>query len=239
MNRWLDNYCDGGEERIFPLMRVLHNSLYYPASGFDGDPIKYFSHKINSFIYVDYSRSEDDLKGELVSNSFTGYRLAHSQNISIKQLVPNGWKPVAVCNDSSGPDPVHQIIAKPFAKWLVFERLSDYGPCHGAERFSLLYLCADGVAAYQALYIANHCVPKAIAIIQPGFGFGNNYTDFEDPNRALGQTVLGNKAGRPEILLFGGIGKRDFYRSPCWPEYATHDAFYQKQGGGSIGAWSQ
>lgn len=239
MSHWLDKYCHEGEGKEFPLARVLSNSLYYPASGFDGDPIKYFSRKISSFIYVDYSRSEDDLNGVLVNNGFLGYRLAHSQNISQKQLVPNGWKPVVASNDLSGPNPKYYKIAKPFAKWLVFERLSDYEPCHGAERFSLLYLCADGVAAYQALYVSNYCFPRAIAIIQPGFGFGNNYTDFEDPGCALGQVVLGHTAGRPEMLLFGGIGSRNDYRAPCWPEYATHKRFYEKHGGGSIGVWSE
>jgi len=36
----------------------------------------------------------------------------------------------------------------PFCVWLIMERKQDVAESHGSLRFSLLYLCADGVAAY-------------------------------------------------------------------------------------------
>ncbi len=104
-------------------------------------------------------------------------------------------------------------------------------------RFSLLYLCADGAAAYQALYIANAIAPKAIAVIQPGHSFGGNWTNFEDPQQILARTVAANPAGKPEFLLYGGYGSRDYYRQPCWPEYSEHVCFLDKHDGGTIGLW--
>lgn len=37
----------------FPLREVLEGSLYYPASGTDGSPIRHWQLGVNSFVYVD------------------------------------------------------------------------------------------------------------------------------------------------------------------------------------------
>ena len=110
---------------------------------------------------------------------------------------------------------------------------------HGPHRFSLLYLCAEGVAAFQALYVANQLAPAAIGIIQPGYGFGGNWTDFTDRDRIFAGIVLDNPAGHPKFLLHGGIGPREFYDQPCWPEYSEQRGFLDKAGGGSIGVWAK
>ena len=128
-------------------------------------------------------------------------------------------------------------MKKPFATWAVFQRDNGLDSEHGAERFSLLYVCADGVAAFQAMYVSNNCYPLGIAIIQPGTGFGMNWTDFTDPTKSLAKALLNNPAGKPQILLYGGIGKRSFYRETCWPKYSNHVCFLEKKGGGSIGVW--
>ena len=120
---------------------------------------------------------------------------------------------------------------------MVLERESGFSPEHGPARFSLLYLCADGAAAYQALYVANAVAPKVIAIIQPGHGFGCNWTNFGDPEQILARTVATNPAGKPELLLYGGYGARDYFREPCWPEYSDYICFLDKHGGGTIGVW--
>lgn len=125
----------------------------------------------------------------------------------------------------------------PFCSWSILERSNDFPPSHGPRRFSFLYLCADGVAAFQALYVANRALPAIVAIIQPGHGFGMNWTNFTDPEKIFAQSVLENPAGKPTILLYGGIGRRSFYEQPCWPEYTKRVCFLRKAGGGSIGVW--
>jgi hypothetical protein len=77
----------------------------------------------------------------------------------------------------------------------------------------------------------------AIAIIQPGHGFGGNYTDFTDPERILARSVFGNPAGAPQLLLYGGWFERKLYREPCWPGYRELICFLDISGGGSIGVW--
>jgi hypothetical protein len=44
----------------FPMDQVLQDSLYYPSSGFDGDPVRHLAGNILSFIYVDYGYSHDE-----------------------------------------------------------------------------------------------------------------------------------------------------------------------------------
>jgi len=128
-------------------------------------------------------------------------------------------------------------IEEPYCSWSIFQRGEDVPPDHGPSRFSLLYLCADGVAAFQALYTANSASPKAVAVIQPGTSFGLNWTNFEDPTLVFARNVLANPNGIPPVLLYGGIGSRDFYRESCWPSHEDFICFLAKGGRGSIGIW--
>ena len=50
---WLDSLTSTTMEREpLPLVDILRESLYYPASGIDGTPIKYFAGHFLSFIFV-------------------------------------------------------------------------------------------------------------------------------------------------------------------------------------------
>jgi len=237
MPNWIKNVCDESQLSQIPLTEILNNSLYYPSSGFDGDPIKYLSGNIYSFIYIDYGISSDELDKEIESRGFNGYQVILSREITERELTPNGWKPSQPSRHDGDPTKYKDWIKTPFAKWLVFQRNDDLSGEHGAERFSLLYMCADGVAAFQALYLSNGCYPLGVAIIQPGHRFGGNWTNYTNPQEILARTVLTNPAGKPKILLHGGIGRRDFYREPCWPQFSEHVCFLEKANGGSIGVW--
>jgi len=236
MPDWIKNICDENQPSKIPLKKILNDSLYYPSAGFDGVPIRYLSGNIYSFIYVDYGRSSSELDEEIQNRGFNGYQIILSREITEGELTPNGWKPSPPSRHDGDPSKYRNWIKKPFAKWLVFQRNDGLGSEHGAERFSLLYLCAEGVAAFQALYISNECFPLGIAIIQPGTGFGLNWTDFGNPEEILANTVLTNPAGKPTILLYGGIGKRDFYREPCWPQFSEHVCFLEQK---NIGIWRE
>ena len=118
-----------------------------------------------------------------------------------------------------------------------FERDPEFGKEHGPQRFSLLYLGAEGAAAYSGLYLANKITPKAMAIIQPGTGFGLNWTDFTDFDAPLAKTVrMGN--AMPEYFFYGGIG--DFsYDNFAWPGYKmiTRITNYYPRSEGSVTVW--
>ena len=337
----------------FPLTQLLEDSLYYPSSGFDGDPVKYLSGNILSYIYVDYGHSQDKLENEILKRGFRGYDLVATRSVTEQELTPRGWRPrqptqyhgerssndwfdhddltiegfkifhlenreareearefekeslellseqfaVEQCyfdnltlhleeekselQDMNGlqresalqdindrqrdieteleykrryyrtecehfEELSHKFTLmgdlfwgekEPYCSWSIFQRGEDVPSIHGPPRFSLLYLCADGVAAFQALYYANSLSPKAVAVIQPGTAFGGNWTDFDDPSGIFARTVFGNPKGSPQILLNGGRGNRDFFREPCWPSYTELICFLDKSRGGSIGVW--
>ena len=111
-----------------------------------------------------------------------------------------------------------------------FVRKSDQPEDHGPQRFSFLQVAHEGVAAFQALYVANGIAPRGIAVIQPGTGSGGNWTSFENPRGVLARMVRANPAGRPRYLLYGGIGKPDFYRTSCWPHYSHKVCSFLKGG---------
>lgn len=221
----------------FPLTQLLEDSLYYPSSGFDGDPVRHLAGNILSFIYVDYSRKHDELVEALHNPGFRGYELIATRSVTAKELTPNGWRPEPPTHSDGDPSRYRDGIEQPFCSWSIFQRGEGVPASHGPSRFSLLYLCADGVAAFQALYLANSASPKAVAVIQPGHGFGGNWTNFENPTQIFATSVFGNPQGKPQFLLYGGIGRRDFYREPCWPNYQNLICFLDKIGGGSIGVW--
>jgi len=174
MPEWIKNPAE------FDIHDVLKDSLYYPACGHDGHPVEYFMGNVHSFVYVDYSISRENLLEEIANKGFRGYRVIHQLPISESQLAPNGWR-IRVTPDRAEyhhPDHYSDVFEKPFAEWFIFERTEEYGEDHNPSRFSLLFICADGAAAYQALYLENRIAPKILAIIQPGEAFGCNWTDF-------------------------------------------------------------
>ncbi len=199
------------------IREVLSGSVYYPACEFDGDPVKYLAGNFHSFVYVDYGVGRDSLLQNL--DGFRGYRILAHRDVTERQLTPNGWTPQFPRPSDGDPRSRADWIKPPFGFWSIHERREEYGPDHGPSRFSLLYIGGDGVATFQALYHGNRVVPAVAAVIQPGTGFGGNWTSFKDQNGIFGRSVLRNPAGTPEYLLFGGWGDGDFYRRPCWPAY--------------------
>ncbi len=126
------------------------------------------------------------------------------------------------------------FVKPPFANWYIFDRESKLGEAHGPQRFSLVYICADGVETYQALYWQNRIAPKVLTIIQPGTGFGGNYTDFRDPDGFFAWTVLyGNHDFVPKYLAYGGSLLN--YDAACWPDaYPNHVEWWQHVNGNGV-----
>ena len=213
----------------FPLLKILRNSLYYPCSDFDGKPVKFLGGNIASFVYVDYGNTSINTM-EQIRKGFRGYELlADSRSITKQELAPRGWDPIPPNLDDGNPTQHRDHIKEPFCFWTVFRRRDDFPVSHGPRRFSLLYLCADGVAAFQALYIKNRIAPQIVALIAPGHGFGMNYTDFTDREKIFARSVLDyNLGGKPELLLYDGYGHRD-YNTSCWEDYSVNIRSFRRR----------
>ena len=219
---WLASIETDDDMADIPLAGILSKSVFYPASGFDGRPVQFLAGHFHSFIYADYGKTKTELAAALEGNGFAGYRLLAKRDVSQEELCPN-YSEAQCWQDhpelAVQEDWFRAFIKPHFCQWLIFERDPTLGQQHGPSRFSLLYMCCDGLTTYQALYVSNHTCPAAIAIIQPGHGFGGNWTNFEDPEGPLALKARGNPAGQPEFLLFGGEGSKQFYDKPCWPDY--------------------
>jgi hypothetical protein len=101
---------------------------------------------------------------------------------------------------------------------LFFNALPISGKNTVPKRFSLLYICGEGVETYQALFGGSRVSPKVLAIIQPGTGFGLNWTDFTNPGAIFARSVREFSCVPPPFMLYGGWGTG--YDPCCWPEYS-------------------
>ena len=187
-----------------PLAELLADSVYYPACGFDGRPIRYLAGKYHSFIYVDYGVERAEAVDQL--STFRGYAPAAWRDVRQEELTPQGWQPLPLQAGDGHPRQAKWWEKEPFALWAILERTPEYGPEHGPERFSLLYVGGDGVATFQALYHGNRATPAAVTIIQPGKAGEMNWTDFKDPKQVFARSVLRKPEGASRgSLLHGGF----------------------------------
>lgn len=217
---WLRAIAAGEMKTGFPLRSILQSSLYYPASGLNGTPVKYLGGNIHSFIYADYGV----YKGEFIQNligtgedcGFKGYQWVRQMDVHQGDLVPKGWLAPLTPNDKRSPL-YNERDCIPFGHWSVWKRKADFPPEHGPAVFSFLFLGGEMSAVYQALYTRNKLKPKVLAIIQPGC-MGGEWESVTCESSFFKRVIQANPAGIPDYLLFGGFG-RGFYENPCWQEY--------------------
>ena len=220
---WLQAVLCGRMNRRVPLRNILYDSLFYPACGLNGTPVKYLGGNIHSFIYADYGVSRSmflkNLHGTGRDCGFKGYRLVRQMDLHRDQLVPRGWIPPLVPEPSFDTVRLNAVEASadPFCHWSVWRRKRNLSHSHGPEAFSFLFVCGEMSAVYQGLYTNNGMKPKVLAIIQPGC-MGGEWENPESDDSFFRKVVRANPAGMPEYLLHGGFG-RGFYEKPCWKDY--------------------
>lgn len=181
--------------------------LYYPGSGFDGQPIKTFNiaHAVHVYLYVDYLLTMEELKRVLSLDGFRGYHLLDTQRISETDLAPHGWRPHVEIQR-------HTIFNRtaPYCFMNIYERDADYDDSHGGLRFAVIFLCADGHATYDAIF-ANYFHEKApFVVVLQDHGFGGNYSRFG--NGGLMHKVAKTANVFPEYLLVADD-------TDCWEHY--------------------
>ena len=241
---WLSRLDEKRFNTAFPHVYVLQGSLYYPSSGFDGVPVQRLGNSIHSFVHVDYGYTLPELQEKVAQNGFKGYTPIFQRPVSLTELLPKGKSLSQVAEEAqrvvrpkSRRMPPNGWVKPPFAYWYIFEREQDMPESHGPLRFSFLHLCAEGTAAYFGLYNVHGFCPRALAIIQPGTGYGGNWTDFRDEKDVLGRVVLANKAGIPEILLYGGMGLDYSMHHSCWSNYPVFGGWLVHCEQVTVGLW--
>ncbi len=229
---------------------ALNGSAYYPACGFDGRVVQYASWLTDSFVYVDLRLKQRSIQVALEApDAFKGYRLWRLRKFDPSELEGEHilTAPTAISVQERNAGRRQPLAIKECALWAIYERSSSTTSVASPARFSLLFIGGEGVDIYQRLYYSNAVVPILVAVIQPGFGFGGNWTDFTNPTQIFARTVMANPHGIPAYLFYGGdIWRHDYpswkqqYRHPCWPEYENLVRFW---GGRSmdwmLGLWQR
>jgi len=199
----------------FPVQQLLPYSFYYPSSGIDGQVVKHFGQKTQSFFMSDYLVPKAKLENAL--DNFRGYEVFASKDLPLPELHPNGRQEVLPPNFPYAEYTANARGKVPYGLWAVYQRKKEFGEDHGPNRFSLVYLGGEGVAGYQALYWSNRTKPLYLAIIQPGEGFGGNWTRYADVGLPMEWIVRNNPAGLPRYIVYGGYGEN--YKDLSWPGY--------------------
>jgi hypothetical protein len=175
MPQWLNDFKKGD---AFDIQKVsISRVVYYPGSAYDGQPIKTFnqSHFAHLYIYVDYGVDENYTKKQFIETGFVGYNSIAMIDLTIKDLTPDGWLN-HITLTSKQLAKMKEISTSPFGFINILERKNEFGDDHGAKRFAVLYLGADGIATYDALF-GNHILQPHLLVLED-HGFGGNYDKF-------------------------------------------------------------
>jgi len=176
---WLDRFEEGDRfsRREFFGSRVV----YYPGSGSDGDPVKVFgsAHRAHTFVYADYGHSQEELERDIDDPElrFSGYHNLARLQLRKTDLVPRPWKPHVERSEVSESKRGF-VWTGPFGFLQILERDPGLDESHGPRRLAVLFLGADGFAAYDALFCQKlgHAAP--FAVVLQDHGFGGNYDQF-------------------------------------------------------------
>ncbi|MSU37328.1 MAG: hypothetical protein EXS36_19970 [Pedosphaera sp.] len=176
---WLADFPNGGrfERDQFFGSRIV----FYPGSGTDGQPVRLFgsTHSAHCFVYADYGVDRPTVEAELehLGRRFRGYHTLARVNLTERDLSPRVWTPHT--NPAEVDREKYRFAAAPTFGFLeVLERDQGFDDSHGARKLAILFLGADGFAAYDGLFCQEFSVSAPIAVVVQDHGFGGNYDRF-------------------------------------------------------------
>jgi len=176
--KWLGSYHEN--ERFDRANFFSSRVVYYPGSGTDGHHVKLFNtaHAAHVFIYADYGVPREEIEKQLQAGNpwhFRGYHVAETIELTEDDLTPTGWRPHI---DSSEIRVIDYRDVNRFGFVAVLECGADFGDDHGAKRLAILFLGADGIASYDALFCQGDGTNAPYAVLLQDHGFGGNCDRF-------------------------------------------------------------
>ena len=177
---WLKKY-DPNNKPTFHTVMFGGRNLYYPGSGYDGQPIKTFNraHHLHKYFYIDYGIDKDEIIKELSrNNALKGYKKIDMIEYREEDLTPNGWQPhyQPTERDVQIMEDFDIRANNPYCLVFIFERMEGYSFKHGCERFAVVCIKGDGIATYDALFANKNKAPDVLVL--QDHGFGGNYNVF-------------------------------------------------------------
>lgn len=150
-------------------------TVYYPGSYFDGGPVAAFNsaQAAHCFIYVDYHVERQELVNRITrarGQGFLGYDSIAQIDLTEADFQTNRWVPHyrQRVDYTFPPHPPYGFIS-------IFERQRGFDDAHGAWRFAILFLAADGHAAFDAMFCQNNGTPEPFCAVIQNHGFGGDW----------------------------------------------------------------
>jgi hypothetical protein len=203
---WLNIFSDDSTFKIeeFFQSRVV----FYPGSGNDGHAVKVFgsSHSAHCFLYADYTVGAGSIKVALGSlgSSLSGYKTIFRKDLLEKDFSPYCWRSqTSLEQQDSWREHFHRMPSfkvQSFGFLEILQREEDLNDSHGAKRLAILFLGADGHAAYDALF-CQYEQKSPFAVLLQDHGFGGNYSQF-GRDGIMNEIAVINKR-TPKIILVG------------------------------------
>lgn len=226
----------------FNIKLFLKNSAFYPASGVDGSHLMALSQQgVENFIHVDYSMPKEEVQLALSTNfKSLGYQLIKISEVPKSQITPNGFRPIAnipineherdrLNRGADIRDRFNGVNFTPFALLAEYELEGD----DNSSKISILHIAGEACATFEATYLTNGINPKAVVIIRPSEGFGDNWTLFTNPDFRLKEMLklnLHNNQVMPKYLILEGNGDEE-NPNAFWQDYKFKDKYIKIDGG--------
>ena len=179
----------------------LKRSLFFPACGLDFEPLLRFSNLCDTFVYADWNLAPGEVE-TAVRNLGCGLRLeGEPRVVQREELGGNAAFPMGfrLSADESGSYQrrMHEVSA-PRDPWAREFRLCR---CFGdvTRELTLIYVAAEGLATYTAMYGQHNIAPVAVCTIQSG---GNGWTRLEQPGGAM-ERLIETYEERPRLWIRG------------------------------------
>lgn len=198
--------------------------VFYPGSHTDGHAVKVFgsTHSAHSFIYVDYGVTQEVLETELINHGFLGYENLIRIQLSERDLAPYGWVPSVYFKPNYPINYAADLKEKAYSFLQILERKPEYDEAHGPKRLAILFLFADGIATYDALFCQSRNKSTPFAILLQDHGFGGNYDKFG--RGGLMEKIASHAKIKPTYLLVGE-------NTEPWLEYSKLENIIADHGG--------
>lgn len=184
--QWLTDYQPGDKVSFDEFMRCRVG--YYPGAEFDGNLVKIgnMSHSVHCFLHADYGVSREEMEKHLAKDGC----LADYHSIGKVD-----WSDAVHIDGHPGFRKL-----KPYCFMEVFERNADKDDSWGAERLAVTFLLADGINAYEQLFVSQYKKSPWIFLLQD-HGFGGNYDRF-GRGGALDR-IMQKVEEKPEFVICG------------------------------------
>lgn len=195
----------------FNLKQVVTDSLFCPHSDLNCNIISIFFENVYSFIYADFGIQRDSTLEFFDKQIFIDFKIIYHESLEYQDFDYFGLEedqdhpnnPFDLENHPFSDElpyfELHQKDHQNYFEWMIFENSSG-------KRFSLLFMSAEPLAVYFALYNLMECAPKVVAVENGLISF-DLVADYEDENDLFGQLILNklpyvpDKVVLPEYLM--------------------------------------